>query len=138
MNRLLTVFVSAATLIVTTYLRPGLAGVDVDINIGVPPPPAVVFPGPPRVVVIPRTQVYYVPGATDYDMYRFGPYWYVDRDGYWYRSRAYGGPFKFVEYRRVPRAIVVVPAGFRHHPLRPLHPHGERRFEHRGRGHHRH
>lgn len=115
------IFVVMAGLMALMYAPPSLARVNVDINIGVPPPPAVVFPSPPEVVVIPNTQVYYVPTVSGYDMYRFGPYWYINRDGYWYRSRQYRGPFTVIAYAHVPRAIVVVPPDFRHHPL---HPHG--------------
>ncbi len=135
-NGLLTAFVFSASLVASAYARPSLAEVDIHIGISVPPPPAVVFSGPPEVVVVPRTQVYYVPAAADYDMYRYRTYWYINRDGYWYRSHRYGGPFKSVESRYVPRPIVVVPATYRHHPI---HPHGGppghlKHFQH-GRGH---
>jgi hypothetical protein len=139
MNRLFMAFALAVTLIANLYARPCAGRVDIDVNIGVPPPPAVVFPSPPQVVVIPRTQVYYVPEATEYDMYQYGPYWYINRAGYWYRSRAYSGPFAVVDYRYVPHQIVVVPREYRHHPP---HPHGGppghwKHFEHgRGHGHH--
>src|SRR3989442_8393358 len=82
----------AASFITVAYARPGFAHVDVDINIGVPPPPAVVFPGPPEGVVVPRTHVYYVPAAPHYDMYRGGPYLYINHDRYLYRSRRYRRP----------------------------------------------
>lgn len=101
---------------------PVWAHVDVNVDIGVPPPPVISFPSPPQVVVVPRTRVYYAPAVSDYDLYRYGPYWYVDRDGYWYRSRAYGGPYAPIEYRYVPRQVVVVPGKYRHHPV---HPHGK-------------
>jgi hypothetical protein len=138
------VFVLATTLIATVYARQGLAGVDVSVNIGLPAPPVVVFPAPPAVVVIPGTRVYYVQAATEYDMYRLGVYWYINQDGYWYRSRRYRGPFKLVAYHRVPRQIVVVPVEYRHHPLHPSHPHGGppghlKHFRHgKGHGEHEH
>src|SRR5262249_30525135 len=111
----------AVTVLAGVYARPCAARVNVDVNIGIPAPPVVVFPSPPQVVAIPSTQVYYVPQATEYDMYRYGPYWYINRDGYWYRARQYGGPFTVVDYRYVPHQIVVVPAQYRRHPI---HPHG--------------
>jgi hypothetical protein len=119
MNRVPTVFVVAASLIALAFARPGFAEVDVHVNIGVPPPPAVVFDREPQVVLVPSTQVYYLPGAADYDMYRFGPFWYINRDGYWYRARGFRGPFRPVAYVRVPRQIVVLPVEYRHHPPRP-------------------
>ena len=103
---------------------------DVHISIGIPAPPAVVFHSEPEVVVVPHSRVYYVPSATDYDMYRYGGYWYVNRDGYWYRSTAYNGPFTTVEYRRLPHQIVAVPRHYRHHPDHPSHPHGHDHHDH--------
>jgi hypothetical protein len=98
------------------------AGVDIDVNIGTPPPPpAVFFEREPEVVLVPRTKVYYVPRVSEYDMYRHGSYWYVNKGGYWYRARKYAGPFTVVEYRTVPREIIVLPREYHHHPI---HPHG--------------
>jgi hypothetical protein len=135
MNKLLTAFAVVATLVGTMLVRPVLAQVDVDIHIGVPVPPVVVFHSEPEVVVVPRTSVYYVPAVTEYDMYRFGPYWYINRDGYWYRAKAYRGPFNGVEYNHVPREIVVVPSEYRHHPRHPRGgPPGHRK--HKGHGNH--
>jgi hypothetical protein len=94
------------------------AKVDVHIGIGIPPPPAVVFESEPQLVVVPGTQVFYLANP-DYDLYRYGGYYYVNRDGYWYRSRSYRGPFGYVEYGRVPRQIVVVPGNFHHYPVHP-------------------
>lgn len=94
---------------------------DVSVHIAIPPPPHIVFEAAPQVVIVPQTRVEYVPVVTDYDMYRYGKYWYVNQDGYWYRSRSYRGPFKHVSYGHVPRAVVVVPADYRHHPNRPKH-----------------
>jgi len=122
MYRLLTSVVVICTIVLTSFVSEGLAGVNVSVGINVPPPPAVVFPSEPQVVVVPSTRVYYAPAVTDFDMYRYGPYWYINRDGYWYRSRAYGGPFTPIAYRYVPHQVVVVPAKYRHHPH---HPHGK-------------
>jgi hypothetical protein len=44
-----------------------------------------------------------------YDMFRYGVYWYVYNDNYWYRAHTYRGPFAVVETRHVPREIS--PAG---------------------------
>jgi len=95
------------------------AHVDVHIGVGVPAPPTVIFDREPEVVLVPQTNVYYVPGQPDYDVYRYGGYWYVNRDGYWYRSQSYQGPFTYIVYDRVPRPIVVLPGEYHHHPFRP-------------------
>ena len=95
---------------------------DVDIHISIPPPPHIVFESEPEVVVVPHTHVAYVPIVTQYDMYRHDKYWYVNQDGYWYRSRSYRGPFKYVQHRHLPQDFVVLPAEYRHHPVKPKGP----------------
>lgn len=89
------------------------------IGIGnAPPPPRVYFREPPDVVFVPETRVYVVQDD-DYgvDMFRYGRFWYVTRGGYWYRARAYRGPFRVIDARYVPQAIYYVPAQhWKHHP----------------------
>lgn len=96
------------------------ADVDVHINLGVPPPPVVVYEQEPKVVLVPRSRVYYAP-SPDYDLFRYGNEWYVNRDGYWYSSRSYRGPFVSVRYEQVPRAIVLAPPKYHRYPVRPRH-----------------
>lgn len=113
--------VLVAMLAATTVAGSAAAQVGIDIQIGVPPPPVVVFRSEPNVVVVPGTSVYYAPDASEYDMYRYGNHWYIDQGGYWYRSKAYRGPFEVIEFGRLPRAIVGVPVEYRR---QPQHPHG--------------
>ena len=94
------------------------AHVDVHVGIGIPAPPVVRFEAEPPVEIIPQTQVYYAP-EPDYDLYRYGGWWYVNRDGYWYRSHNYNGPFGPVVYESVPHAIIAVPGSYHHHPVHP-------------------
>ena len=139
MNRVFVGFGLAGCFFATAFVGPARAGVDVHLNIGVPAPPAVVFEREPEVVIVPRTRVYYVPQAAEYDMYRLGPYWYINQEGYWYRARNFRGPFTVIQYGRVPRAIVGVPSGFRRHPLHPRGgPPGQLKKRWYHRGHHRH
>jgi hypothetical protein len=97
------------------------AGVSADINVhlGNPPAPVVVFDREPDVVLVPNTRVYCVAGL-DYDLFRYGQYWYMNDRGYWYRARNYRGPFAAIHYEFVPRPIVYVPARYHHHPMHPL------------------
>jgi hypothetical protein len=69
-------------------------------------------------VVVPGSTVYVVNDARcDYDFFRYGVYWYIWNDGYWYRARSYRGPFAVVEARYVPNRIWNVPARhWKHHP----------------------
>jgi hypothetical protein len=81
-----------------------------------PPPPAVEFKKEPEVILIPQSRVYYVP-ELKYDLFRYGRYWYINNDGYWYRARSHRGPFTNVDYNRIPRSIVRVPAKYHKQPL---------------------
>lgn len=97
-----------------------LAGTSVgwSVTIGnAPPPPAIVFHREPRVVVVPGSTVYVLEDDCDYDVFRYGVFWYVLNDGYWYRARTHRGPFVAVNARYVPSAISNVPGKYwRHHP----------------------
>jgi len=104
--------------LVTPLAGQAATSVGISVNIGnAPPPPVVVVREEPRCMVVPGSTVYVVQEAVPYDMFRYGVYWYVYNDGYWYRARGYRGPFRAIEVRYVPRAIVSVPAKhWRHHP----------------------
>jgi len=108
--------------IVLGSATPARAQVSADINIrlGDRPAPVVVFREEPEVVLVPRSRVYYVEHR-GYDLYRYGRYWYINDDGYWFRASSYRGPFVSLALRHVPRSITVVPDRYRRHPI---HPHG--------------
>lgn len=107
--------------------------VGVDINIGDPyRGGALHFRSEPDVVLVPDTRVYYVRNY-DYDVYRYGSYWYFIDDGRWFRARSYRGPFVYVHSTSVPRAIVSVPVRYRRHWGGPP-PHAVARGYHRNHG----
>ena len=122
MRRTFLSFACAGVLSLAGMASEAQAGVSADINlrIGDRPAPVVVFEREPDVVLVPSTRVYYVAGL-DFDLFRFGRYWYINDDGYWYRSRHYRGPFRAVHWDNVPRSIYGVPARYHRHPW---HPHG--------------
>lgn len=93
--------------------------VGVNISIGnAPPPPVVVVREEPRTVLVPNSAVYVCEDRrVGYDSFHYGVYWYVYNDGYWYRARRWGGPYRAIHVNYVPRAIMTVPARhWRHHP----------------------
>lgn len=120
-------FATAAlvTTLVTLGATQARAAVSADINlhIGDHPAPVVVFDREPDVVLVPRSRVYYV-DHEGYDLYRYGRYWYINDGGFWFRASSYKGPFVGISVGRIPRQVVVVPARYRRHPVRPPHPHG--------------
>ena len=74
--------------------------------------------GEPVLNVVPNTDVYYVTG-TDYDMYRFGNYYYINNGYSWYRSTVVGGPYVQVSAPKVPQQITVVPTTYRRYAVKP-------------------
>ena len=110
------------------------AGVNVGIGVNIGPPPIVV-PAPPEVVLVPRSNVYFVPGV-DFDVFFYNGFWWSPRGDRWYRSRAYNGPWGIVDRRFVPRPVYRVPHDYRHMYGHERHiPYGEWRGHH-GRGGH--
>ncbi len=87
---------------------PTMAGVDVSISIGLPPP--IVFAAPPEVVVIPETYVYVVPDVA-VDIFFYNGWWWRPWQGRWYRSRDYNSGW--VYYQRVPSFYRRIPSGWR-------------------------
>ena len=74
-----------------------------------PPPPRVVYREPPRFAYIPEQRVYVVDDDDcDYDYFRYGTFFYIYENGYWYRSRSYRGPFAAIRADYVPRPIFYV------------------------------
>jgi hypothetical protein len=81
------------------------------------------FRSEPDVVLIPSSRVYYVDdydyyddsGYSDFDgdLYRYGGWWYLVDDGYWYRARSYRGPFIAISFHSVPRYVYSVPTRYR-------------------------
>jgi len=99
---------------------PALAQVSLHIDIGLPV-------APPLVTIGPRIQV--VEGFADEVFFSGGWYWCRRGDG-WYRARRPRDRFAFVEVRRVPRELIVLPAGHYRHWHRQEH-RMERRMERR-------
>lgn len=99
--------------IMLTFILTGtaMARVNVDLNVNIGPPPIVV-PAPPAVVLMPNYGVYYVP-EVEFDVFFHNGYWWSPRGDRWYRSRDYNGPWRIIERRYVPRAVVRVPRDYR-------------------------
>ncbi|MBI5446761.1 MAG: hypothetical protein HY900_36805 [Deltaproteobacteria bacterium] len=99
---------------------PAEAGVDVDVHIGVPPPPppppppvpVFVVPEPETLILIPGTRLYFAPGLS-VDLLFVDGYWWTEREGRWFRARQPRGPWTFVDRRRVPRQVIVLPPDYR-------------------------
>jgi hypothetical protein len=102
---------------------PACAEIDVHINIGsAPPAPSLVFHARPRERVYPGERVYVVDddGVGDNDCFRYGGYYWLFREGYWYRSHSWRGRFVVVHPRYVPEVFYRMPAErWKHRPNGP-------------------
>jgi hypothetical protein len=107
-----------------TYASPAHAGVDVNVNVGLPvgvavaPAPVVVAPQPvyvqqpPEMVLIPSSSVYFAPGVS-VDLFFYSDHWWNRRGDRWYRASGYNGPWTAVGNRHVPAPVYRVPANYR-------------------------
>lgn len=95
---------SLAVLLFLAVVSPAVALAQAQVRIQVDLPPVL----PPLVVVEPGVQV-----VEDFDQevfYVSGYYW-VRRDGHWYRTRDHRGTWVYVGPRYVPPALVRIPPG---------------------------
>ena len=88
---------------------PTMAGVEVRIDIPLPPP--IVFRAPPDVVLLPHTGVYVAPDVA-VDFFFFDGWWWRPWEGRWYRSRNYRSGWGY--YDGVPSFYGRVPSVWRH------------------------
>jgi hypothetical protein len=104
-----TLLVVTTLLALTLVFPPAMmAGIDVGVNIALPPP--IVFAAPPEVVVLPGTYVYGAPDV-DGDMYFYDGWWWRLWDGRWYRSQHYDSGWGY--YQNVPSFYAGIPSGWR-------------------------
>ena len=82
--------------LVMTIPIPTMAGVDVHVNIGLPPP--IVFAGPPDVIVIPDTNYVYVVPDINADLFFWNGWWWRLWGGRWYWSHYYDRGWNYYNY----------------------------------------
>jgi hypothetical protein len=108
--------VALSVVVVGGALSPAAAGgVHVGVHVGLPGV-AVVAPAPvyaAPVVVAPPPPVIISPGVP---VYYYGSHYYTHYNRAWFVGPAYGGPWSYVPYARVPRPIIAVPQAYVHVP----------------------
>ncbi len=107
-------FVGVMLLVSSGYMSDSTAGVNVGIGVNIQLP-SVMLPGPPEVVVIPGTYVYFVPDIHE-NIFFYHGYWYRPYEEYWYRSKGYNGPWVYIRPAKVPSALINLPRNYRHLP----------------------
>src|SRR5262249_55486655 len=103
-------FLAVALLLSLTAFSVASAPASVNVHVNVGPPP-VVFAEPPHLVVVPGTPVYYAP-EVDANVFVYRNHYWSFHDGAWFYAPTYRGPWKGVEYARVPRAVRAVPVKY--------------------------
>lgn len=95
------------------------AGAQVSVGINAPSLSiGINLPVYPELVVMPGYPVYYAPNVAANYFFYDGLYWVFNvRDGQWYSSSWYNGPWVFIQPVYVPQPILVVP--FRYYRVRP-------------------
>ena len=83
------------------------AGAQVNVQVQIQMPPALIFSSPPQVVVLPGTYIYVVPDI-DQDVFFFEGWWWRPWNGHWYRSQYYDRGWGYYSstpgfYREVPQ-----------------------------------
>jgi len=115
------------SLLVALGAKKARAEVSVNINLG---PPPIVVAEPPEMVIVPGSNVYFVPDP-HIDVFFYGGFWWSPRGDRWYRARAYKGPWVHMAPSAVPRSVIYMPRDYR---TRYLHerrvPYGHWKREH--------
>jgi len=120
-----------AALLAAAPLLEAAAEVRVNVNLG---PPPVVVAHPPAMVLVPGSDVYFVPDV-DYDVFFYNGFWWSSRGERWFRARAYNGPWRTVPRRVIPPPVFGVPRDYRRVYLRERRvPYGQWRHEWREHG----
>lgn len=88
---------------------------EINVNIGINVPPAIVVKTPPSVAVIPGTYVYFAPDIND-EVFFYGGWWWRPYNGRWYRAVEFGDPWVVIEIGRVPGVLLRVPRDYRNLP----------------------
>lgn len=122
-NNTLTAICCVSMLVAFTFISPASAGAEANLSIQIGLPPLVI-PGPPGLVVIPETYVYYPPEVNE-NLFFYHGHWYRPHQGYWYRAPHYNGPWDPIVIGQVPRAVLAVPTGYRYSPVREHVPYGQ-------------
>jgi len=90
-------------------------GFNIGISGGSPPP--IYWHEQPRVMYVQDVAIVDDPRCPD-DVFRYDNMWWRMRDGWWYRSPSWRGPWRTVDVRYVPQRVLYVPAQrWKHHPL---------------------
>jgi len=110
-------------LLALALFAPMPAMAEVNISIGFPLPPPVVFAAPPEVIVVPDAYGVYAVPDIDVDIFFWNGWWWRPWGGRWYRSHYYDRGWGY--YNTVPYFYYDIDPGWRGY-YRDSHWHGHR------------
>jgi hypothetical protein len=84
---------------------------EVNISIGFPLPPPIVFAAPPAVIVVPDAYGVYAVPDIEVDIFFWNGWWWRPWEGRWYRSHYYNRGWAY--YNSVPRFYYDIDPGWR-------------------------
>ena len=117
----LTSYIAILTLLIAITGSQALGEVNVNINIGVPMPPAIVVEAPPAMIFLSQPGVYVAVGIPYSIFFLSGRYYYYHND-HWFWAPGYGGPWVHVKYHKS------LPPGLRKYKIHQLHTYRDREF----------
>lgn len=84
------------------FAMPVHAQVNVNVQIGQPPP--VVVYSPPTMILMPEPQMYVAVGVP-YDIFFVSGRYYYFNGGHWFWGPGYGGPWTYVKVEKLPKGL---------------------------------
>ena len=117
----LTTCIAILTLLIAITGSQALGEVNVNINIGVPLPPAVVVEAPPVMIFLSEPGIYVAVGIPYSIFFLSGRYYYYHND-HWFWAPGYGEPWVHIKDKSLP-------PGLRKYKIQQLHAFRDREFE---------
>jgi hypothetical protein len=115
--------IALGVLLAASIALPLAASAQVTVHIA---PPPIIFPAPPRVVVVPQTPVYYAPDTT-YNVFMYDHRYWSFHEGAWFFAPSHSGPWTFIPVAQVPRPVRAVPVRYYKVPPGHARHHGKHR-----------
>jgi hypothetical protein len=110
-----------ALILGTSFLAPTPGSAQVNVNVNIGQPPAVVVYSPPTMILMPEPQMYVAVGIP-YDIYFVSGHYYYFHGGHWFFGPGYGGPWTYI-------VVEKLPPGLRKFKVKQLHDFREREYK---------
>ena len=107
-KKIIYLFIGAMFSVLTGVMihGPAQSGAVAEMQVERASPPIVEVPENPKLILIPKTKIYYIPTLEARIVYYNGT-WYRQYERHWYTSNSYNGPWVYV--KKAPKNIVALP-----------------------------